>query len=229
MKKNENSKGIENLNEVATIDATTTKSSKKGGKKESANEEQKFTKSDLFGCLRSLFDLDILTYSEKLKTLCTDFVSGKISAIEFDRLRAETKKQCVPPEITSIDDFLNRKGVKVLLNKICDLYGTTFDKILDIIVVREPEGLPSIKIYSKDQNDNCTLTMENNLFFRLDDLSASTFIAGIAGAGVFLNSIRVAANKKANDRKQSFKAIDELLKRGVIDATKAEELKNLVC
>lgn len=216
--------GIENLNEVTTTDATTTKSCKKGGKKETANEEPKRTKSDILGELRSLFELDAVMYSEKLQNLCAEFISGKISAIDFDRLRADAKKSCIPEDVTTFAEFKNRKGVASYLQEIKNLYGVSeFSEIEKICILDE-----KVKIYSKDQNEDKTLISENNLFFRYGEFNASNIISAIAGAGVFLNAVRVEANKKANDRKQSLRAIEELLKRGVIDATKAEELQNLI-
>lgn len=224
MKTNKISKGSENLNEVSVMDATTTKSGKKGGKKESANEMKTRSKSEILSELRALFEIDLTRYTNGLKDLANDFLSGKISALQFDKQRAEFKKSCIPDDITSVDEFLSRKGVNTLIAEICNLYGCNFERVLDIILVREPEGVPSIKIYSKDQNEGGTLIAENNLYFRLDDLSASVLIAGIAGAGVFLNDIRVRANKQANDKKQATKSVDDLLKRGFITAEQHAEM-----
>lgn len=224
MKKEEIKNGKENLNEVSILDATTTKSAKKGGKKESANEEPKRSKSDIFGELRSLFELDLNAYSGKLQNLCSEFISGKITAVDFDKLRTDAKKSCIPSDVKTFEEFKERKGVANYLQEIKNLYGVKeFSEIERICILDE-----KVKIYSKEQNEEETLTAENNLYFRYGEFNASNIINALAGAGVFLNAVRVEANKKANNRKQSLRAIDELLKRGVIDATKADELKNMI-
>jgi len=211
------------LNDVNVLDATVTKSAKKGGKKESANEEPKRSKSDILSELRAIFELDVATYSEKLKDLCNGFLSGSINAIEFDRKRAEIKKDCTPEDITNYSDFFALPGVSSRIAEVVNLYGVKeFAEIEKVFLCGD-----KIKVYSKDQNEKGELIAESDLYFKLCDISASSIISGIAGAGIYLNGIRVKANKKANDKKQSLKAIDELVKRGVLSEDDAKELKTL--
>ena len=242
MKANEMKKASENLNEVNVLDVTTTKSGKKGGRKQDATEEKR-SKTQIFQELRSLFELDAIRYEKGLTELCTCLANGKPKSLlyvdgfvteedfkqddtatngkrlkvsSFDSIRADWKKSCVPDEVTSIEDFLNRKGVKTIIQEIINLYGvSSFEDIEKVFFVREPEGLPSMKIYSKEQNQSSTLYAENDLFYRLEDLSSTSIIQAIAGAEVFINAVRVKANKQANDRKQIAKSLDNLAKRGL--------------
>lgn len=222
MKTNKILKGSENLNEVSVMDATTTKTAKKSGKKVDANKEsEQRSKSAILSELRALFDIDLSRYTNGLKDLANDFLSGKISAVEFDKQRAEFKKTCIPEDVKSLEEFTQVSGALTLLSELLNLYGCKIERVLDIIMTSDENV---IKVYSKDQNESGTLIAENDLFFRLVEINASNIIASLAGAGVVLNSIRVKANKQANDKKQATKSVDDLLKRGFITAEQYAEM-----
>lgn len=202
----------ESLNGVSVMDATTTKSAKKGGLKVDANVMDKTrTKTDIFADLRRLFDFDIIGFDKGLRTIAEQYVSGLLDVASFEEKRAELRKSCAVVDCTTFDDFESRYGVSNLLNEISNLYGYSLDDIKRVFLV---DG--KIKVYSRDNNDDGTLNVaENGLFYRYENICASSIIRGLAGAGTFFDRVRIEANNKKRAENKANKAVQTLKDLGL--------------